>query len=126
MSKDTARKTYHNAIKRLLEILKTMDSEKPVDLSRCRKQIEARSGKIPKGQKWFLLNKLFGIMPSEIAEMEGLTGSSVVRQLIIRVSDQLRAGGIRLIESTPDEEEAAKRRPEEQQGKRRGNYLSSK
>ena len=69
MSKDTARKTYHNAIKRLLEILKTMDSEKSVDLSRYRKQIEARSGTIPKGQKWFLLNKLFGIMPSEIAEM---------------------------------------------------------
>jgi hypothetical protein len=46
--------------------------------------------------KWFLLNKLFGIMPSEIADMEGLKGSSVVRQLIIRVSDQLRAGEIRL------------------------------
>jgi hypothetical protein len=51
MSKEAARKTYHNEIKRLLEILKTMDSEKPVDISRYRKQIEARSGKIPKGQK---------------------------------------------------------------------------
>lgn len=58
-----------------------MDSEKPVDLSRYRKQIEERSGKIPKGQKWFLLNELFGIMPSEIAELEGLKGSAVVRQL---------------------------------------------
>jgi hypothetical protein len=53
MSKDTARKTYHNAIKRLLEILKAIDSEKPVDLSRYRKQIEERSGKIPKGSKIF-------------------------------------------------------------------------
>jgi hypothetical protein len=49
-------------------------------------------------------------MPSEIAEMEGLTGSSVVRQLIIRVSDQLRAGEIRLIDATPEEEAAAKKR----------------
>jgi hypothetical protein len=41
-------------------------------------------------------------MPSEIAEMEGLKGSSSVRQLIIRVSDQLRAGEIRLIDFTPE------------------------
>jgi len=42
-------------------------------------------------------------MPSEIAEMEGLKGSSAVR--IIRVSDQLRAGEIRLIYATPEESE---------------------
>jgi DNA-directed RNA polymerase specialized sigma24 family protein len=126
MSKDNARKTYHNAIKRLLEILKAMDSEKPVDLSRYRKQIEERSGKISKGQKWFLLNKLFGIMPSEIAEMEGLKGSSVVRQLIIRVSDQLRAGEIRLIDATPEESAAAKKRLDEQREKRREKHERSK
>jgi hypothetical protein len=92
MSEHNAVKTFHNGINRVLEILKAMGSEKPLDLSRWKTQIEERSGKIPKGQKWFLLNKLFGIMPSEIAEMGGLKGSSTVRQLIIRVSDQLRAG----------------------------------
>jgi hypothetical protein len=126
MSADNARKTYHNAIRRLLEILKTMDGDKPVDLSRYRKQIEERSGKIPKGQKWFLLNKLFGIMPSEIAEMEGMQGSSVVRQLIIRVSDQLRAGEIRLIDTTPGEEANAKKRLENKRRKRRERNQSSK
>ena len=59
-----------------MEVLKVMDQDKPLDLSHYNKQIEERSGKIPKGQKWFLLNKLFGIMPSEIAEMEGLKGNS--------------------------------------------------
>jgi DNA-directed RNA polymerase specialized sigma24 family protein len=126
MSKDTARKTYHNAIKRLLEILKAMDGDKRLDLSQYRKQVEERSGKLPKGQKWFLLNKLFGIMPSEIAEMEGLQGSSVVRQLIIRVSDQLRAGEIRLIDTSPEESAAAKKRLDEQREKRRGRGLKFK
>ena len=45
MSKDNARKTYHNAIKRLLEILKTMDSEKPVDLSRYRNKLRSEAGR---------------------------------------------------------------------------------
>jgi hypothetical protein len=89
MRTDNAWKTFHNAVKRVLEILKAMD--KRLGMSHCTKQIEKRSGKLPKGQKWFLLNKLFGVMPSEIVEMEGLKGSSTVRQLIIRVSDQIRA-----------------------------------
>ncbi len=41
--------------------------------------------------------------------MEGLDKkSSTVRQLIIRVSDQLKAGEISLIEVTPEEAQAAK------------------
>jgi len=119
MTEHNVAKVYHNAVNRLLEILKEMDSKKWTDTAKWKERIEARSGKIPKGQKWFLLNKLFGIMPSEIAEMEGLTGSSVVRQLIIRVSDQLRAGEIRLIDATPEEETAAKKRLEEQREGRR-------
>jgi hypothetical protein len=119
-------KTFHNGIKRVLEILKVMDSDKPLDLSRYNKQIEERSGKLSKGQKWFLLNKLFGIMPSEIAEMEGMKGSSSVRRLIIRVSDQLRAGEIRLIDSTPEEELAAKMRLDAKRGRRRERHEKSK
>ena len=85
-------------------------------------KIEARSGSLPKGQKWYLLNKLFGLRPSEIAEMEGMKGSSSVRQLIIRVSDQLAAGEISLIENGPGESEAAKSRLERQTAKRRERY----
>jgi hypothetical protein len=51
--------------------------------------------------------------------MEGMKSSSSVRQLIIRVSDQLRAGEIRLIESTPEEETAAKKRLDSEREKRR-------
>ena len=126
MTEHNARKTYHNAVNRVLEILKAMDSDKPLDLSQYKKQIEERSGKIPKGQKWFLLNKLFGIMPSEIAEMEGMKGSSTVRQLIIRVSDQLKAGEIRLIDSTPEESAEAKSRLDANRGKRRERHERSK
>ena len=41
--------------------------------------MEERSGSIPKGQKWYLLNKLFGLRPSEIAELEGLEAADVDR-----------------------------------------------
>jgi len=102
----------------VLELLKIMD-EKPRAMEQYQKQIEERSGKLGKGQKYFLLNKLFGVMPSEIAEMEGMKSSSSVRQLIIRVSDQLRSGEIRLIDTTPEEKAAAKRRLEDHRGKRR-------
>jgi hypothetical protein len=31
--------------------------------SKYLKLVEERSGKIPKGQKWYLLNKLFNLLP---------------------------------------------------------------
>jgi hypothetical protein len=51
--------------------------------------------------------------------MEGMKGSSSVRQLIIRVSGQLAAGEIKLIEVTPEESTAAKARLDEVRKKRR-------
>ncbi len=62
----------------------------------------------------------YGLRPSEIAEMEGLNKrSSAVRQLIIRVADQLKAGEISLIEVTPEEAQAAKTRLDAHNSKRR-------
>ena len=78
-----------------------------------------RSGDLPKGQRWFLMNKCLRLLPSEIAEMEGLQGSSSVRQLIIRVSDQLQAGEIKLIDATPEEAKTAKKRLDSHRAKRR-------
>jgi hypothetical protein len=122
MTIDNARKTYHNSIKRVLAVINAMDTgqvlTKQVDF--WKKKVEQRSGSLPKGQKWYLLNKLLGFRPSEIAEMEGLDKrSSAVRQLIIRVSDQLKAGEINLIETTPKEAAAAKTRLDEVRRKRR-------
>ena len=89
--------------------------------------MEERSGNMPKGQKYFLLNKLFGLRPSEIAEMEGVDkNNSSVRQLIIRVSDQVKAGEINFIECTPEESEKAKARLDAQRQKRRERHSAKK
>ena len=54
---------------------------------------------------------------------EGLKrGRNSVRQLILRVSDQLQAGEIRLVESTPEESKAAKARLDTNRKKRRERY----
>jgi len=126
MTVENARKTYHNAVNRLREVITAMDTgEVPTkQVGYWRRKVEARSGSLPKGQKWYLLNKLFGLRPSEIAELEGIKGSSSVRQLIIRVSDQLAAGEISLLEIGPDEAEAAKARLETKNAKRRERYRS--
>ena len=59
--------------------------------------------------------------------MEGLDKkNSSVRQLIIRVSDQLKAGEIRLIETTPEEYAAAKARLDEVRKKRRDRHAKKK
>ena len=129
MTAENARKTYHNAVNRLREVITAMDTgevpTKQVDY--WKKRVEERSGSLPKGQKWYLLNKLFGLRPSEIAELEGLDKkSSSVRQLIIRVSDQLAAGEISLLEIGPDEAEAAKARLEQYNAKRRERYAKNR
>jgi len=124
MTYHTAVSTYSHAVNRILELLEEMD--KASKRGRFVKQVEERSGHLPKGQRWYLLNKLFGILPSEIAEMEGLKGSSSVRQLIIRVSDQLKAGEIRLIDATPEEAEQAKTRLDDHRAKRRKRHARKK
>jgi len=76
---------------------------------------------------WYLLNKLFGLRPSEIAELEGLDkNNSSVRQLIIRVPDQLKAGEISLIETTPQESANAKARLDTHRKKRQERHAKKK
>ena len=58
--------------------------------------------------------------------MEGMKGSSSVRQLIIRVSDQLKAGEINLIDCTPQEAIDAKERLEAHRKKRRDRHARKK
>jgi hypothetical protein len=128
MSEDDCIKRYSYGVKRIMELLKAMDNPtfatKQVDY--WKKKVDERSGSLPKGQKWYLLNKLFGLSPSQICELEGMKGSSSVRQLIIRVSDQLAAGEIKLIEVTPEESAAAKARLEAHNAKRRERHAKKK
>ena len=125
----TARKTYHNTLKRLADVLTAMDNgnvpTKQVDF--WKKKVAERSGNLPKSQKWFLMNKLFGLRPCEIAEMEGMDkNKSSVRKLIIRVSDQLKAGEISLIEVTPEEAAQTKARLDAHRQKQRRNHIKKK
>lgn len=127
VSKHSASNIYHHAVKRILEVLEIMDQGEAVrKKTQYAKQVEERSGSLPKGQRWYLLNKALGLMPSEIADLEGLKGSSSVRQLIIRTSDQLRAKEIRLIDCTPEESEEAKSRLDSHRAKRRERHARKK
>jgi hypothetical protein len=127
MSEENARKVYHNAVKRVLSVLGYMDKANAVgNFDFWKEKVEERSGTLPKGQRWFLMNKLRGIRPAEIARMEGIRGSSSVRQLIIRVSDQLRCGEIKLIDCSPEEAEEARSRLAAHNAKRRERHAKKK
>jgi hypothetical protein len=58
--------------------------------------------------------------------MEDLEGSTAVRQLIIRVSDQLQAGEIRLLDATTEEAAQAKKRLDAKRRKKRERYWKSR
>ncbi len=87
--------------------------------------VEERSGSFPLGVRWFLLNKLCQMRPTEIAKLEGKQPHAV-RGMIIRVSDQLRAGEISLFEVDQEATETAKAKLEAQRKKWRDRYARNK
>ena len=123
-SETDAQKIYKAGVRRLLTIIEELDRARTRE--QYAKQVKERSGEMPKGQRWYLMNKCLGLLPSEIAELEGLMGSSVVRQLIIRVSDQLQAGEICLVDASPEEKKKAKTRLDSHREKRRERYARKK
>ena len=55
-------KIYYAATRRLFEVLEAMDGKRDMrNLDYWKKRVEERSGNFSKGQKWLLLNKLFGL-----------------------------------------------------------------
>jgi hypothetical protein len=90
-----------------------------------KEMVKERSGAFPEGVRFYLLNKFFQLRPAEIAKLEGKEPSAV-RGMIIRVSDQLRAGEISLFEVDEEEAEAAKARLDTQRKKRRERYARNK
>jgi hypothetical protein len=124
-----AKKHYRAAVDRLREVLEALDGQdKSIhNFDAWKQMVEERSGNFPLGVKWFLLNKLFSLRPAEIARLEGKEStSSAVRGMIIRVSDQLRAGELSLFEFDQEEAEAAKARLDAQRKKRRERYAKKK
>ena len=64
----------------------------------------------------------WGIKQLEGSNLPIVIKTGCARQLIIRVSDQLKAGEISLIEVTPKEAQAAKARLDAHNAKRRERY----
>ena len=129
MTEKNAISTFYNATNRIITVIEAMDNGETLtkQVEFYKNRVKARTGDLPKGQKWYLLNKLFGLRPSEISELEGIDKkSSSVRQLIIRTSDQLQAGELSLIEVTPKEKKAAKTRLDTQRKKRRERHAKKK
>lgn len=126
MTPDNARKTYYKAKNRVRQVVDAMDGGQDTrNLEAWKKAVEMRSGRFPKNVKWFLLNKLFGMRPSEIAKMEGVVPSGV-RSAIARVADSLSAGKMELWKVTPEEVAKAKSRLEAQRARRRQRYTDRK
>jgi hypothetical protein len=124
---EEARKIYHAAVKRLLDVMEALDGKEGTrNFEPWKKMVEERSGSFPEGVRWFLLNKLFQMRPAEIARMEGVKHPSEVRGLIIRVSDQLTCGEISLFEKDPEEVDAAKAKLEAKRARRRERYAKHK
>jgi DNA-directed RNA polymerase specialized sigma24 family protein len=122
-SRVVACQIYNQAARRVLEVLEHLDKSRYREYSR--KEATKRSEDLPPATRYFLLNQLFGFSPSEIARMVD-RDSSVVSKLIIRFSDKLRAGEIHLIDATPKERQAARKRLDAHRAKRRKPYPHKK
>ena len=109
MTVENVRGNYHNGKKRLFEVLEALGTGKPRKLEHIRQKVEKQSGALTCGQRWYLLNKLFDLAPSEIAVFEGLKNSKPVYTAIKNVSDQIEAGELNLFEVDPAKAEEAKR-----------------
>jgi len=125
LSVQKAYEYYAQAKRRVFDILEHLDASRPLKLDHYWKQIEARSGNLPKGQRWFLMNKIFELTPTQIAEIEGLKNADSVSALIIRVSDQLRAGEIELFPVSEKEALEAKARLDAVRERRRKNRANN-
>ncbi len=114
-------------VKRLLEVVTALNGKDSIrDFGAWEEMVKKRSGSFPLGIKWYLLNKLLGARPAEIARMEGVKHPSAVRGMIIRVSDQLRSGEISLFEVDQAEAEGAKARLEAKRAQRRERHAKNK
>lgn len=123
MSVENVRANYHNAKKRLFEVMEALDSGKPRKLQHIKATVKERSGALTRGQRWYLLNKLFDLTPSEIASFEGLKNSTPVYKQIKVVSDQIEAGELDLFEVDSAKTEEAKRRLEAKRARDRAYRL---
>ena len=118
---DNVHKIYHKAKTRILKALDLLDQhQNALDMADHALKVNGEAtGKLPKYQRWFLMNKALGLTPAQIAEIEGTT-RRVVSPKIRYCYDRLIAGELTLFEVAPAEIEAARERMEKKRARDRG------
>ena len=103
--------SYAHALSRLrkaLDILDDIDIRyKTLQSAKyCLKRNEEATGRLKKGQRWFVLNKALGLTIAEIAKLDGAKTKNVQHKVKL-VADQIKAGKLTLLDPTPEEVEKA-------------------
>jgi hypothetical protein len=125
MSPQKVYEYYAQAKRRVFDILEHLDSKKRLKLNQYWDRIEASTGHMTKGRRWYLMSKVFMLTPSQIAEITGESADSI-STLIRRTANQLKAGKILLIEVSPEEAAAARSRLKAHRRKRRERHTKKK
>jgi hypothetical protein len=92
------RSHYSQAVKVLMKCLSILDQDERKNIADKHYKKAARnlSKNMPKNQRWYLMSRVFGLTPKEIAEIDGDTTNRNVSSAICRVERRLKSGDINL------------------------------
>lgn len=110
-SVDNVQKIFWKAKERILKALELCDTRK-AKLERVElllSQNEAATGRLPKYQKWFLMNKTLGMLPAEIANFESVKPQRVTAGIKL-CADKLKTGEMVFLNPTDEEVEVSRQR----------------
>lgn len=95
---------YKDSMERLRKTLEVLDKRRSVvdDIEARLRISEQATGKMSKTHKWLLLNKVFGLLPPEIAEMYGANVKTVCAR-IKDVADMVVTDKLIFMDSTTEE-----------------------
>ncbi len=110
---ENIRKIFHKAKRRILKALELCDQNQTrLDkIEHILSVNQEATGRLPKYQKWFLMNKLLGMSSSEIAEFDGTTSATVAAKIRV-CADRLVTGNLTFLDPTDDDIKAAQERIE--------------
>jgi hypothetical protein len=117
---DTVVSMFHHAQQRMIQALKFADDrQKTIDYYKSLLERNEKSfGKLPKGQRWFIMNRVIGLTVPEIAELEGATAHRV-NNGIKDVSDRMKSGNLIWLECSDQDRQAARQRIEQKRARDR-------
>lgn len=117
---DNVRVLFHKAKERILKALDLCDTRSDV-ISKAEYSLqvnEQATGKLPKYQKWFLMNKCLGLTPAEIANLEGTNRTNVTAK-IKYCADRLKTGDLIFLDPTPEQIRESQERIEKKRARDR-------